>query len=120
MPPNEECPNCRRKIEDWHLEWYKTEVTAFYKGLAALDCPVCRHLVGYQQGRIGPAPPGVPLVRRYTDKAAAWAAFQALAAGGTLQGYLSTPGPGSQYANYWPAQEVQQADAAEQAKKGAP
>ena len=76
--------------------------------------------VGFQQGKIGPAPPGVPVVRRYTDKAAEWAASQAVAAGGTLQGYTSSSGAGAQYASYWTPQEVRQADANEQAKKQRP
>ena len=120
MPPNEECPNCYQKVEDWHVEWYKTEGPALYKGLAALDCPLCGQLVGFQRGRIGPAPPGVSLVRRYADRAAEWAPLGAKYAGGTLQGYISTPGPGSQYANYWTPQEVQQADSYEEAKKQGP
>src|SRR5215813_11239566 len=116
MPPNGECPSCRFKVEDWHLEWYKTEGPLLYQGQAALDCPLCRQAVGFQQGKIGPTPVGVPVVRRYADQAAHWAAYQAVAAGGTLQGYLATAGPGIQYASYWPAIEVRQADAAEQAK----
>jgi hypothetical protein len=54
MPPNEQCPNCLQLVEDWHIEWYKTEAPALYKGLAALDCPLCGQAVGYQQGKIGP------------------------------------------------------------------
>jgi hypothetical protein len=120
MPPNEQCPNCHRLIEDWHIEWYKTEGPSLYKGLAALDCPLCRQPVGYQRGQIGPAPWGVPVVRRYIDQAAAWAATQAISAGGTLQGYTSVAGAGIQYANYWTAQDVHQADADAQAKQGGP
>jgi hypothetical protein len=120
MPPNEECPSCGRKVGDWHVEWYKTEGLALFRGLAAMDCPLCGQPVGFQQGMIGPAPAGVPLVRRYADKAAEWAASQAVAAGGTLQGYTSSPGAGAQYASYWTAQEVGQADANEQAKKRGP
>src|SRR5260370_34362863 len=120
MPPNEECPNCHQKVEDWHVEWYKTEGPSLYKGLASMDCPLCGQAVGFQQGKIGPAPPGVPLVRRYADQAAEWAASQAISAGGTLQGYTSSPGAGIQYANYWTPQEVQQADANEQAKQQGP
>src|SRR5438876_348277 len=67
---------------------------------------LCGQPVGFQQGKIGPAPPGVPLVRRYVDSAAGWAPLGAKYAGGTLHGYISTPGPGSQYANYWTPQEV--------------
>jgi len=96
------------------------EGPSLYKGLAAMDCPVCGQPVGFLQGKIGPAPPGVPLVRRYADRAAEWAASQAVSAGGTLQGYLSAAGAGTQYVNYWTPQEVQQADADEQAKKQGP
>ena len=120
MPPNEECPVCHRIVADWHVEWYKTEGPALYHGRAALDCPLCRQPVGFQGGRIAPAPPGVPLLRRHVDQAAEWAASQAVAAGGTLQGYTSTAGAGAQYANYWTPQEVQQADADQQAKQRGP
>ncbi len=37
--PNEECPNCHQKVEDWHVEWYKTEGPMLFRGLAAMDCP---------------------------------------------------------------------------------
>jgi hypothetical protein len=118
VPPNEKCPNCQQLVEDWHLEWYQTETPLFYRGLAALDCPLCGQAVGFQQGMIGLAPAGVPLVRRYVDKAARWALLGAEFAGGTLQGYLYTPGPGRQYTSYFTPHEVQQADANEQAQKG--
>jgi hypothetical protein len=120
MPPNEQCPNCHQKVEDWHIEWYRTEGPLLYQGLAALDCPLCGQPIGFQRGTIGPAPPGVPLVRRHADQAAAWAASQALSAGATLQGYLSAVGAGAQYASYWTTQEIQQADANEQAKQQRP
>jgi hypothetical protein len=120
MPPNAECPNCHRIVEDWHVEWYKTEGPSLFQGLTALDCPLCRQAVGFQQGKIGPAPSEVPLVRRHADRAAEWAAFQAIAAGGTLQGYTSTAGAGAQYASYWTPQEIRQADANEQAKQRGP
>lgn len=120
MPPREECPNCQQLVEDWHLEWYKAEVPLFCQGLAAVDCPLCGQPVGYQQGMIGPAPLEVPLIRRHADKAAEWATLGAAYAGGTLQGYVLVPGPGSQYANYWTLLEVQQADAIESAKQQGP
>jgi hypothetical protein len=120
MPPNEECPHCHLSIQDWHVEWYKTEGPSLYQGQAAMDCPLCRQPVGFRQGKVGPPPPGVPLVRRRADQAAEWAASQAVSAGGTLQGYLSAAGAGAQYAGYWPPQEVQQADANEQAKQRGP
>jgi hypothetical protein len=120
MPPNQPCPNCLQMVEDWHVEWYKTEPPALFRGLAAIDCPLCRQPVGLQQGTIGPAPPGVPLVRRHADKAAEWAALGAQYAGGTLLGYVSAPGPGIQYSNYWTPQEVQQADFHEKTKKQGP
>jgi hypothetical protein len=34
MPPNEECPNCHQLVEDWHVEWYKTERQTLYRGLS--------------------------------------------------------------------------------------
>src|SRR5437867_3048230 len=120
MPPNEECPNCHQIVEDWHVEWYKTEGPALYKGLTAMDCPLCGQPVGFQQGRIGLAPPGVPLVRRYADKAAEWAWLGAQYAGGTLRGYTSTAGSGNQYVNYWTPQEVQQADSNQQTRNQGP
>jgi hypothetical protein len=120
MPPNKKCPNCHQEIQDRHVEWYKTEAPMLYQGRAAMDCPLCGLPVGFQQGLIGPAPPGVPLVRRYAEKAAEWSATQAVSAGGTLQGYTSSAGAGAQYANYWPPQEVRQADVNEQAKKRGP
>jgi len=70
MPPNEKCPNCQQLVAAWHVEWYKTEGPALYRGLAAMDCPLCGQPVGFQQGKIGPAPPGAPLMRRYVDSAA--------------------------------------------------
>ena len=120
MPPNEQCPNCHRLVADWHVEWYKTEGPSLYQGLAALDCPLCRQPVGFQGGKIGPGPPGVPLVRRHAEQAALWAASQAISAGGTLQGYTSVAGAGAQYAAYWTPQEVLQADAHRRAKQGGP
>src|SRR5437667_381003 len=120
MPPNEECPHCLQRVQDWHVEWYKSEGPSLYKGLAAMDCPLCGQPVGFQQGKIGSAPVGVPLVRRYADKAAEWAAAQAVSAGATLQGYISTSGAGAQYRSYWTSKEVRQADAHEQAKKRGP
>jgi hypothetical protein len=120
MPPNEDCPNCNQNVEDWHVEWYKAEAQLLFKGQAAMDCPLCGQPVGYEKGNIGPAPLGVPLVRRHADKAAEWTSLGAKYAGGTLEGYISTSGPGIQYANYWTLQEVQQADANEQAKQKGP
>jgi hypothetical protein len=123
MPPNQQCPACHAVVEDWHVEWYAAEQSALYRGLAALDCPLCGQAIGFLQGNIGLAPPGVPVVRRHADKAAEWAVSQAVAAGGTLQGYTVTLGAGLQYAGYWSAwsaQEIQQADANEHAKKQGP
>ena len=117
MPPNQECPNCLQVVFDWHIEWHATEGPALYKGQVATDCPLCGEPVGFEQGRIGPAPPGVPLVRRSADRAAAWAASQAVAAGGTLQGYTSAAGAGRQYGGYWSGQVIKRADARQQANK---
>ena len=120
MPPNEECPHCRQLVEDWHVEWYKSERPLLDKGLAAMDCPLCSGAVGFQQGKIGLAPLGVPVFRRYVDKAAEWSAFGAAYAGATLDGYISTGGAGNQYVNYWTLQDVQQADSNEKAKQQGP
>jgi hypothetical protein len=103
-------------VRDWHTEWYRTEATALYRSQAAMDCPLCGQAVGFEKWLIGPAPSGVPVVRRSAASAAAWATLGAQYAGGTLQGYIVTPGAGTQYARYWTAQEVQQADANQQAK----
>ena len=78
MPPNEHCPNCHQLVADWHVEWYTTEGPSLFRGLAALDCPLCRQPVGFQRGKISPAPPGVPLVTRHAQQAALWAASQAI------------------------------------------
>ena len=40
------------------------------------------------------------------EKAAEWAASQAVSAGGTLQGYTSSAGAGAQYAGYWTPQDA--------------
>jgi hypothetical protein len=85
-----------------------------------MDCPLCGQPVGFQGGNIGRAPPGVPVVKRHADKAADWAVLGASYAGGSLHGYISTSGAGSQYANYWPLSEVQLADANEKAKNQGP
>jgi len=57
--------------------------------------------------------PGAAVLKRHAEKAAEWAASQAVAAGGTLQGYVGAAKAGVQYARYWTAQEIQQADANE-------
>jgi hypothetical protein len=120
MPPKEYCPICRVMVHDWHVEWYETERPALYQGLAAMDCPVCGQPVGFQKNTISPAPFGVPVARRSVAKAAEWAALGAQHVGGTLHGYVSTLGAGAQYANYWTAREVQDADANEKAKQQGP
>jgi hypothetical protein len=85
-----------------------------------MDCPLCKQPVGFVQGAIGSAPSGVPLVKRSSEKAAQWATSQAVAAGGTLQGYLSSAGAGMQYATYWSTQEIQKADVNVQATRQGP
>jgi hypothetical protein len=120
MPPNEECPNCRQIVEDWHVEWYKNERSALYQGHVAMDCPLCGQPVSFQGGNIGSAPPSVPLVKRSADKAAEWAALGATYAGASLHGYISTTGAGSQYVNYWTSHEVHQADSDEKARNQGP
>jgi hypothetical protein len=115
MPHNQVCPCCLIKIEDWHVEWCKSEVPALYKGLAALDCPLCGEPTSLVGLVVGTAPLSVPLVRRDVHKAAEWAVDQA--AGGSLEWYTSNAGPGIQYANYWSLAEIQRADQDERAKK---
>ncbi|MGZ3486177.1 MAG: hypothetical protein ACXVBY_04840, partial [Isosphaeraceae bacterium] len=70
--------------------------------------------------KIGPTPRGVPIITRQADQATQWPASQAISAGGTLQGYTSVAGAGAQYAAYWTAQEVRQADASQRAKQKGP
>src|SRR3954468_9756742 len=41
---------CHRLIEDWHIEWYMAERSDLYRGLVAMDCPLCGQPVGYVQG----------------------------------------------------------------------
>lgn len=118
MPPNQECPHRRRLIEDWHIEWYKSEATAINRGLAAMDCPLCGGAVLCRMLLIGLAPSGVPVLKREVTQAAEWAESQSTS--GTLQGYISSIGPGTQYANYWTFPEVHQANAIEHAKKRGP
>jgi hypothetical protein len=77
-------------------------------------------LSDFNEEKIGPAPTGVPLVKRSADKAAEWAPLGAKFAGGTLQGYISTTGPGTQYAQYWIMSVVLQSDSNQQAKKQVP
>jgi hypothetical protein len=120
MPPNEECPHCRFVVQDWHVEWYGTDVPRLYQGKAAMDCPVCGGAVSFQKGQIGMATASTPILRRHADKAADWAQVGASFAGGTLQGYTSTIGPGNQYATYWRLQEIVQADADQAAKNKGP
>lgn len=85
-----------------------------------MDCPICFNPVGFVKGKICTAPVGVPLARRDVNKAAAWAASQAVSAGGTLKGYTSISGAGVQYANYWTSHEVLQADVNTHGKQGGP
>jgi hypothetical protein len=57
---------------------------------------------------------------RQADQAAQWAASQAISAAGTLQGYTSVVGAGTQYAAYWTPQEMLQADSHRRATQGGP
>lgn len=86
MPPREECPICHVLIEDWHVEWYDDDTSLLFRGAAAMDCPLCGQLVGFQRGQIGTAPPGVSVIRRRAAKAAEWAVLRRW-----LRAALSTP-----------------------------
>lgn len=113
MPPNEHCPHCSQLIRDWHNEWHTlAERRAIYNGHAAMDCPLCRQPVLWFQSRdlaglAGNAP--LQIYRRSAILAAQWVPIRE-ATSGNLAGYLRTHPAGQQYAGYWQASEIQQAD----------
>ena len=116
MPANAPCPVCGDVVQDWHTEWTDpTQAPDFYKGLRAIDCPLCRAWVLYQEQKIQavPADGNPQQTRRIPLQAARWAKSQSKP--GNLPDYLNQPGPGQQYAGYFTDQEIQQADADAQA-----
>jgi len=111
-PANVPCPACGAVVQDWHTEWTDpTHAPDFYKGLRALDCPLCGEWVLYKAQKIAAVPAGenpqktkcIPL------QAARWAKSQSRQ--GKLRDYLDQTSPGQQYKGYFTDQEVQDADA---------
>ena len=50
FPANVPCPACGGLVQDWHTEWTDPAYAPdFYKGLRALDCPLCRGWVLHKQ-----------------------------------------------------------------------
>jgi hypothetical protein len=115
-PANVPCPICHSLVQDWHTEWTDPTVAPdFYKGLRAIDCPLCRNWVLFKDRQIQAAPTGGNLQRtkRIPIQAARWAKSQAKQ--GTLRGYIDQPGAGDQYKDYFTDDEIQEADADAQA-----
>jgi hypothetical protein len=110
------CPVCREVVQDWHTEWTDpAQAPDFYKGLRALDCPLCGGLVLYQQQKVQAVPPAdqPQRTRRISLQAARWAKSQSRQ--GNLRDYLDQSALGQQYRGYFTDQEVQEADADTQA-----
>jgi hypothetical protein len=58
-PANVPCPACGAMVQDWHTEWTDPALAPdFYKGLRAIDCPLCGGWVLYKGQQIQPVPPG--------------------------------------------------------------
>jgi hypothetical protein len=115
-PANAPCPVCGAVVQDWHTEWTDpTYAPDFYKGLRALDCPICGGWVLYRAQRIQAVPAGdnPQKTKRIPLQAARWAKSQSRQ--GNLRDYLNQTPPGQQYNGYFTAKEVQDADADAQA-----
>jgi hypothetical protein len=103
-------------VQDWHTEWTDpAQGPDFYKGLRALDCPLCGEWVLYKQQKIQAVPAGddPQKMRRIPLQAAPWAKSQSRQ--GNLSDYLKQSVPGRQSGGYFTDQEVQDADADAQA-----
>jgi hypothetical protein len=103
-------------VKDWHTEWTDpAQGPDFYKGLRALDCPLCGAWVLYKDRQIQAIPTGdkPQKTKRLPLQAARWAKTQCTE--GTLRGYLDQNAAGKQYAGYFDDQDVQAADADAQA-----
>ncbi len=115
-PANVPCPVCGGVVQDWHTEWTDpAQGPDLYKGLMALDCPLCGGWVLYKGQRVQAVPPGdnPQRARRLPLQAARWAKSQSPQ--GTLRDYLDQTAPGQQYRGYFSDREVQEADADAQA-----
>jgi predicted RNA-binding Zn-ribbon protein involved in translation (DUF1610 family) len=116
FPSDTPCPDCGAVVQDWHTEWTDpAQAPDFYKGLRALDCPLCGAWVLYREGRIQTVPAGEKpeKTRRLPLQAARWAKSQSNE--GNLRDYLDQSPAGKQYAEYFTDQEIQEADADAQA-----
>jgi hypothetical protein len=116
FPANVACPVCGGIVQDWHTEWTDpAQAPDFYKGLNALDCPLCRAWVLYKVQKIQAVPAGEnpQRVRRLPLQAARWAKSQSRQ--GNLRDYLDQSPPGQQYRGYFTDKEIQDADADAQA-----
>src|SRR5208283_5533488 len=103
-------------VQDWHTEWTDpAQAPEFYKGLRALDCPLCGAWVLYKDRQIQAIAAGdTPhKTRRLPLQAARWAKSQSRE--GNLRDYLDQSAAGSQYAGYFADNEIQDADADAQA-----
>jgi hypothetical protein len=115
-PANVTCPVCGGIVQDWHTEWMDpTQAPEFYKGLRALDCPLCGEWVLYKEQKIQSVPAGdnPRKTKRLPLQAARWAKSQSRQ--GNLRDYLDQAAPGQQYTDYFTDQDVQDADADAQA-----
>lgn len=115
-PANVPCPVCGGVVQDWHSEWTDpAHAPDIYKGLRALDCPVCGAWVLYKEQKIQavPAGDGPQKTKRLPLQAARWAKSQS--SQGNLRDYLDQSGPGRQYRGYFTDQEIQDADTDAQA-----
>ena len=103
-------------VHDWHTEWTDPALAPeFYKGLRAIDCPLCGEWVLYKGQRIQAVPAGdnPQKTKRLPLQAARWAKSQSKQ--GNLRDYLVQTTPGQQYRGYFTDKEVQEADADAQA-----
>jgi DNA-directed RNA polymerase subunit RPC12/RpoP len=115
-PANMPCPVCGATVQDWHLEWTDPVFGLdFYKGLRAIDCPLCNGWVLYKDRTIQAVPAGDSprKTKRNPLQAARWAKSQSQQ--GSLRGYLNQSPAGDQYRDYFTDLEVQDADADAQA-----
>ena len=116
FPSNTPCPVCGSVVQDWHTEWTDpAQASEFYKGLRALDCPLCGTWVLYKERQIQAIPAGEDpqKTKRLPLQAARWAKSQSKE--GNLRDYLDQSTVGTQYAGYFTDQEIQEADADAQA-----
>jgi hypothetical protein len=103
-------------VQDWHTEWTDPAYGSdFYKGLRAIDCPLCGAWVLYKEQKLQPVPAGSnpQRTKRTPLQAARWAKSQSRQ--GKLRDYLDQSVPGQQYGGYFTDQEIQDSDADAQA-----